>query len=168
MSRPCLPALYYVNGAQWFAGLGADSYPGTKVLSLTGDVVNRTFLEVPTNTTLREVIYDLGGGIRNGKKFKAVQVGGTSGALIPEQYLDTPIDFDSMSSIGAALGSGAVLVMDETRDIVDVTTRISKFLNMNPVASNPCREVLPSRNNGGITQEKEAKTIWTSCFFYPR
>lgn len=136
----CLPYIL-VNGAQWFAGIGSASYPGTKVLSLTGDVVNRTFFEVPTNMTLREVIYELGGGIRNGKKFKAVQVGGTSGAFIPEQNLDTPIDFDSMGAIGAALGSGAVLVLDETRDIVDVTTRISKFFEHESCGKcNPCRE----------------------------
>ncbi len=136
----CLPYIL-VNGAAWFAGIGAPKYPGTKVLSLTGDVVNRTFFEVPTNTTLREVIFDLGGGIPNGKKFKAVQVGGTSGAFIPEKDLDTPIDFDSMSAIGAALGSGAVLVLDETRDIVDVVTRISKFFEHESCGKcNPCRE----------------------------
>lgn len=136
----CLPYIL-VNGAAWFAGIGAPKYPGTKVLSLTGDVNNRTFFEVPTDTTLREVIYDLGGGIPNGKKFKAVQVGGTSGAFIPEKDLDTPIDFDSMSAIGAALGSGAVLVLDETRDIVDVVTRISKFFEHESCGKcNPCRE----------------------------
>ena len=136
----CLPYIM-VNGAQWFAGVGSASYPGTKVLSLTGDVVNRTFFEVPTDTTLREVIFELGGGIRNGKKFKAVQVGGTSGAFIPEQYLDTKIDFDSMGAIGAALGSGAVFVLDESRDILDITTRISKFFEHESCGKcNPCRE----------------------------
>lgn len=118
-----------------------SSYPGTKVLTLTGDVVNRTYFEVPTSTTLREVIFELGGGIPGGKKFKAVQVGGTSGAFIPEANLDTPIDFDSMGKIGAALGSGAVLVLDETRDIVDVVTRISKFFEHESCGKcNPCRE----------------------------
>ncbi|WP_054695100.1 NADH-quinone oxidoreductase subunit NuoF [Syntrophomonas palmitatica] len=136
----CLPYIL-VNGAQWFAGIGAASYPGTKVLTLTGDVVNRTYFEVPTSTTLREVIFELGGGIPGGKKFKAVQVGGTSGAFIPEANLDTPIDFDSMGKIGAALGSGAVLVLDETRDIVDVVTRISKFFEHESCGKcNPCRE----------------------------
>jgi NADH dehydrogenase subunit F (EC 1.6.5.3) len=96
---------------------------------------------VPTDITLREVIYDLGGGIPGGKKFKAVQVGGTSGAFIPEENLDTPIDFDSMGAIGAALGSGAVLVLDETRDIVDVVARISKFFEHESCGKcNPCRE----------------------------
>lgn len=136
----CLPYIL-VNGAAWFAGIGAPKYPGTKIVTLTGDVNNRTFFEVPTDITLREVIYDLGGGIPGGKKFKAVQVGGTSGAFIPEENLDTPIDFDSMGAIGAALGSGAVLVLDETRDIVDVVARISKFFEHESCGKcNPCRE----------------------------
>lgn len=136
----CLPYIL-VNGAAWFAGIGAAKYPGTKIVTLTGDVNNRTFFEVPTDITLREVIFDLGGGVAAGKKFKAVQVGGTSGAFIPEEDLDTPIDFDSMGAIGAALGSGAVLVMDETRDIVDVVARISKFFEHESCGKcNPCRE----------------------------
>lgn len=136
----CLPYIL-VNGAAWFAGIGAPQYPGTKIVTLTGDINNRTFFEVPTDITLREVIYDLGGGIPGGKKFKAVQVGGTSGAFIPEENLDTPIDFDSMGAIGAALGSGAVLVLDETRDIVDVVARISKFFEHESCGKcNPCRE----------------------------
>lgn len=129
------------KGADWFASIGAPNYPGTKVLTLTGDVVNRVAIEVPTNTTIREVIYDFGGGIRNGRKFKAVQIGGTSGGFIPESLLDTPIDFDSMSSIGATLGTGAVFIMDDTRDIVDIVTRISKFFEHESCGKcNPCRE----------------------------
>ena len=136
----CLPYIL-TNGAKWFAGIGAAKYPGTKVLTLTGDVNNRTWFEVPTDMTLREVIFELGGGVRGGKKFKAVQVGGTSGAFIPESQLDTPIDFDSMGSIGAALGSGAFLVLDETRDIVDVVARIAKFFEHESCGKcNPCRE----------------------------
>ncbi|MGE5379918.1 MAG: NADH-quinone oxidoreductase subunit NuoF [Methylocystaceae bacterium] len=129
------------KGADWYKGIGAGSYPGTKVLTLTGDVSNRICIEVPTNTTLRQVIYDFGGGIRNNKKFKAIQVGGTSGGFIPENLLDTSIDFDSMVGIGAVLGSGAVFVMDETRDIVDVVTRISKFFAHESCGKcTPCRE----------------------------
>lgn len=136
----CLPYILE-NGAEWFAAIGAPKYPGTKVLTLTGDIQNPTFFEVPTNYILRDVIYKLGGGIKNGRKFKAVQVGGTSGAFIPEQNLDTPIDFDSMGAIGAALGSGAVFVMDDTRDIVDIVTRISKFFEHESCGKcNPCRE----------------------------
>ena len=129
------------KGAQWFKAIGAGSYPGTKVLTLSGDVVNRTYFEVPTNVTIREVIYGLGGGIAGGKKFKAVQIGGTSGGFIPEAFLDTPIDFDSMVKIGAVLGSGAVFIMDETRDIVDIVERISKFFEHESCGKcSPCRE----------------------------
>lgn len=130
-----------MQGGEWFASIGTPSYPGTKVLTLTGDVVNRIPIEVPTSTTIREVIFDFGGGIRGGKKFKAVQIGGTSGGFIPESLLDTPIDADSMRNIGATLGTGAVLVMDETRDIVDVVTRIAKFFEHESCGKcNPCRE----------------------------
>jgi len=129
------------KGADWYAGLGSISYPGTKLMTLTGDIVNRTFIEVPTDTTIREVIFEFGGGIPDGKKFKAVQIGGTSGGFIPESLLDTLIDFDSMAAIGAALGSGAVFVMDETRDIVDVTNRITKFFEHESCGKcSPCRE----------------------------
>jgi len=136
----CLPYIL-TNGAGWFAGIGAAKYPGTKVLTLTGDINNPTYFEVPTNYMLRDVIDKLGGGVKGGKKLKAVQVGGTSGAFIPEANLDTQIDFDSMGAIGAALGSGAVLVLDETRDIVDIVTRISKFFEHESCGKcNPCRE----------------------------
>jgi NADH-quinone oxidoreductase subunit F len=129
------------KGAEWFASIGAPSYPGTKILTLTGDINNRTFFEVPTNTTIREVIYELGGGIPADKKFKAVQIGGTSGAFIPESQLDTPLAFDSMAAIEATLGSGAVFVLDETRNLVDVTTRIAKFFEHESCGKcAPCRE----------------------------
>lgn len=129
------------KGAEWYAGIGVASYPGTKVFTLTGDVNNKTFFEVPTNTTIREIIYKLGGGIPAGKKFKAVQIGGTSGAFIPEDLLDTPVAFDNMSAIGATLGSGAVFVLDETRDIVDVVTRIAGFFEHESCGKcAPCRE----------------------------
>jgi len=129
------------KGADWFASIGAPSYPGTKVLTLTGDINNRTFFEVPTNTTIREVVYQLGGGIPADKKFKAVQIGGTSGAFIPESQLDTPIAFDAMAAIDATLGSGAVFVLDETRDLIDVTTRIAKFFEHESCGKcAPCRE----------------------------
>jgi len=85
------------KGASWFAGVGAQSFPGTKVLTLTGDIKNKTFIEVPTDTKVREVIYDFGGGMEDSKPFKAVQIGGTSGAFMPESQLDTSIDFDSMT-----------------------------------------------------------------------
>jgi NADH-quinone oxidoreductase subunit F len=129
------------KGGDWYAAIGDKAYPGTKVFTLTGDVNNRTFFEVPTNLTIRQLIYDFGGGIRNGKKFKAVQIGGTSGGFIPESLLDTCIAFDSMSAIGATLGSGATFVMDETRDIVDIITRIAGFFEHESCGKcAPCRE----------------------------
>ncbi|MDD3852475.1 MAG: NADH-quinone oxidoreductase subunit NuoF [Syntrophomonadaceae bacterium] len=161
----CLPYIL-TRGAEWFAGIGAPKYPGTKIVTLTGDVVNTTWFEVPTDMTLREVIFELGGGVKNGKKFKAVQVGGTSGAFIPEANLDCPIDFDSMGNIGAALGSGAVLVLDETRDIVDVVTRISKFFEHESCGKcNPCREgtfrcrEIMERINNGNGSEKDIENL---------
>jgi len=161
----CLPYIL-TNGAAWFAGIGAAKYPGTKVVTLTGDTNNPTYFEVPTNYLLRDVIFKLGGGIKGGKKLKAVQVGGTSGAFIPEQNLDTPIDFDSMGAIGAALGSGAVLVLDETRDIVDIVTRISKFFEHESCGKcNPCREgtfrcrEIMEKINAGKASEKDIDRI---------
>jgi NADH:ubiquinone oxidoreductase subunit F (NADH-binding) len=129
------------KGSNWFRGIGAEGYPGTKVLTLTGDVVNRTVFEVPTNTSIREVIFGLGGGIADGKKFKAVQIGGTSGAFIPADNLDTQIDFDCMAGIGATLGSGAVFVMDETRDISNIVEQITEFFEHESCGKCvPCRE----------------------------
>ncbi len=129
------------KGADWYAAIGAPAYPGTKVFTLTGDINNKTFFEVPTNTTIYEIIYKFGGGIPGGKKFKAVQIGGTSGAFIPAELLNTPVAFDSMSDIGATLGSGAVFVLDETRDIVDVVTRIAGFFEHESCGKcTPCRE----------------------------
>ena len=104
-------------------------------------MVNKTFFEVPTDATIREVIFQFGGGIPDGKEFKAVQIGGTSGAFIPASQLDTPIGFDAMTEIGAALGSGAVFVLDSTRDLVDVTARIAKFFEHESCGKcAPCRE----------------------------
>jgi len=129
------------KGADWYKAIGASSYPGTKVLTLTGDVKNRIFVEVPTNTTIRQILDDFGGGVADGKKFKAVQIGGTSGGFIPESLLDTQLDFDSMGAIGATLGSGAFFVMDETRDMVDVVDRITKFFEHESCGKcSPCRE----------------------------
>jgi len=129
------------KGGDWYAAIGNPAYPGTKVFTLTGDINNRTFFEVPTNTTIREIVYKFGGGIPAGKKFKAVQIGGTSGGFIPESLLDTPVAFDTMSAIGASLGSGAVFVMDETRDIVDIVNRIAGFFEHESCGKcAPCRE----------------------------
>jgi NADH-quinone oxidoreductase subunit F len=129
------------RGAAWFAGIGAPAYPGTKIMTLTGDVKHPSFFEVPTDTLLKEIIYSLGGGIPDDKGCKAVQVGGSSGAFITADELDTPIAFDAMTAIGASLGSGAVLVLDESRDLVDVATHISSFFAHESCGKcTPCRE----------------------------
>jgi NADH-quinone oxidoreductase subunit F len=129
------------KGADWYKAIGNAKYPGTKVMTLTGDITNKTFVEVPTNTSIRQVLNDFGGGVAGGKKFKAVQIGGTSGGFIPEAFLDTQLNFDDMSAIGATLGSGAFFVMDESRDIVDVVARIAKFFAHESCGKcTPCRE----------------------------
>ncbi|HWP98060.1 MAG TPA: NADH-quinone oxidoreductase subunit NuoF [Syntrophomonadaceae bacterium] len=129
------------KGADWYAGIGNAAYPGTKVFTLTGDVVNKTFFEVPTNITVRQLIFDFGGGIVGGKKFKAAQIGGTSGCFIPESLLDTEVAFDTMGAAGLSLGTGATFVMDETRDIVDIVTRIAGFFEHESCGKcAPCRE----------------------------
>ncbi len=129
------------KGADWFKSIGASNYPGTKVFTLTGKVVNRTFFELPTNVTVRDVVFGMGGGILGGKKLKAVQIGGTSGAFIPEALLDTQVDYDSMAAVGATLGSGSVLVLDETVDLIEVVERITKFFGHESCGKcTPCRE----------------------------
>jgi NADP-reducing hydrogenase subunit HndC len=109
-----------LKGAEWFASMGTEKSKGTKVFALGGKIVNTGLVEIPMGTTLREIIYDIGGGIPNGKKFKAVQTGGPSGGCIPAQYLDLPIDYDNLIKIGAMMGSGGMIVMDETTCMVDV------------------------------------------------
>ena len=109
-----------LKGAKWFASMGTEGSKGTKVFALGGKIVNTGLVEIPMGTTLREIIFDIGGGIPNGKKFKAVQTGGPSGGCIPAEYLDMPIDYDNLKKIGAMMGSGGMIVMDETTCMVDV------------------------------------------------
>ena len=109
-----------VKGAKWFASMGTDNSKGTKVFALGGKIVNTGLVEIPLGTTLREIIFDIGGGIPDGKKFKAVQTGGPSGGCIPASQLDLPIDYDNLKKIGAMMGSGGMIVMDETTCMVDV------------------------------------------------
>lgn len=115
------------KGGDWFAAIGTEKSPGTKVFALTGKIENSGLVEVPMGTTLREIVYDVGGGIREGKEFKAVQTGGPSGGVITKDYLDTPIDFDSLTAIGSMMGSGGMIVMDEDDCIVDVTKFYMEF-----------------------------------------
>ncbi len=108
------------NGADWFASIGTEKSKGTKVFALAGKINNVGLIEVPMGTTLREVIYDIGGGIKGGKKFKAVQTGGPSGGCLTEKHLDTPIDFDNLLAAGSMMGSGGMIVMDEDDCMVSV------------------------------------------------
>ena len=114
-----IPAII-VNGGKWFKGFGTEKSPGTKVFALTGKINNSGLVEVPMGTTLREIVFGIGGGIRNNKAFKAVQTGGPSGGVITEENLDTPIDFDSLVAIGSMMGSGGMIVMSEEDCIIDV------------------------------------------------
>ena len=112
-----------LNGGQWFKGIGTEKSSGTKVFALAGKINNVGLVEVPMGTTLREVIFEIGGGIRNGKKFKAVQTGGPSGGCLTEKDLDVKIDFDSLTAIGSMMGSGGMIVLDED----DCMVAVSKF-----------------------------------------
>jgi len=115
------------KGSAWFSGIGTETTKGTKVFALTGKINNSGLIEVPMGTTLREIIYDIGGGIIDGKKFKAAQTGGPSGGVITEEFLDTPIDYESLQSIGSMMGSGGMIVMDEDDCMIDVTKFYLEF-----------------------------------------
>ena len=109
-----------LKGADWFASMGTEKSKGTKVFALGGKINNTGLVEVPMGTTLREIIYDIGGGIPNGKKFKAVQTGGPSGGCLPMSLIDTPVDYDSLIAAGSMMGSGGMIVMDEDNCMVDI------------------------------------------------
>jgi NADH:ubiquinone oxidoreductase subunit F (NADH-binding)/(2Fe-2S) ferredoxin/NAD-dependent dihydropyrimidine dehydrogenase PreA subunit len=129
------------KGADWFKGIGTEGSKGTKIFSLVGKVNNTGLVEVPMGTTLREVIFDIGGGIPDGKKFKAVQTGGPSGGVIPEKFLDLPIDFDELSKVGSMMGSGGMIVMDEDTCMVDTARYFLDFLSDESCGKCvPCRE----------------------------
>jgi NADH:ubiquinone oxidoreductase subunit F (NADH-binding)/(2Fe-2S) ferredoxin len=131
------------KGAKWFNSIGTDGSKGTKIFSLVGKVNNTGLVEVPMGMTLRQLIYDIGGGTPNGKKFKAVQTGGPSGGVIPEQYLDTPIDFDELTKLGSMMGSGGTVVMDEDTCMVDTARYFISFCCEESCGKCiPCREGL--------------------------
>jgi NADH:ubiquinone oxidoreductase subunit F (NADH-binding)/NAD-dependent dihydropyrimidine dehydrogenase PreA subunit/(2Fe-2S) ferredoxin len=128
------------KGADWFHSIGTENSSGTKVFALTGKVKNTGLIEVPMGITLREIIYDIGGGIIQNKKFKAVQTGGPSGGCIPEQYLDLQVDYDSLSKVGSIVGSGGMVVMDEDTCIVDVAKFFLSFTQSESCGKcPPCR-----------------------------
>ena len=129
-----------LNGAEWYSSIGTESSKGTKVFALGGNVNNIGLVEVPMGTTLREIIYDIGGGIPNGREFKAAQTGGPSGGCIPKEHLDTPIDYESLKQIGSMMGSGGLIVMDDTKCMV----ALAKFY-LDFTVSESCGKCTPCR-----------------------
>ena len=130
-----------LNGADWFSSMGTETSKGTKTFALTGEVNNTGLIEVPMGTTLREIIFDIGGGIRGGKKFKAVQIGGPSGGCLTEEHLDLPMDYDSLIKAGAMVGSGGLVVMAEDTCMVEVARFFMNFTkNESCGKCVPCRE----------------------------
>jgi len=128
------------RGAEWFTSIGTARSKGTKIFSLVGKVNNTGLVEVPMGTTLRDIVYDIGGGIPGGKRFKAVQTGGPSGGCIPESLLDLPVDFDELTKVGSMMGSGGMIVMDEDTCMVDVARYFVNFL-----AGESCGKCVPCR-----------------------
>ncbi len=132
-----------LKGGAWFGRIGTATSKGTKVFALTGKIANSGLIEVPMGTTLREIIYDIGGGIPNGRKFKAAQTGGPSGGVIPESCLDTPIDYENLAQLGSIMGSGGLIVMDEDDCIVDVNRFYLAF-----TVDESCGKCAPCRIGG--------------------
>ena len=129
-----------LNGAEWYSSIGTETSKGTKVFALGGNVNNVGLVEVPMGTTLREIIYDIGGGIPNGRDFKAAQTGGPSGGCIPKEYLDTPIDYESLKQVGSMMGSGGLIVMDDTKCMVNIAKFYLEF-----TVSESCGKCTPCR-----------------------
>jgi NADH:ubiquinone oxidoreductase subunit F (NADH-binding)/(2Fe-2S) ferredoxin/NAD-dependent dihydropyrimidine dehydrogenase PreA subunit len=145
------------KGADWYSRIGTAGSKGTMIFSLVGKINNTGLVEVPMGITLREMIYGIGGGIPNGKKFKALQTGGPSGGCIPEQYLDTPVDFDELTKLGSMMGSGGMIVMDEDTCMVDIARYFIEFLKGESCGKCiPCREGLTRMSEilNNITQGK--------------
>ena len=162
-----------LNGAKWYSSIGTEKSKGTKVFALGGNVVNVGLVEVPMGTTLREIVFDIGGGIPGGHEFKAAQTGGPSGGCIPAEHLDTPIDYESLSQIGSMMGSGGLIVMDDTKCMVNLAKFYLGFtVDESCGKCTPCRigtkrmlEILEKITEGnGETEDLEklerlAKTI---------
>lgn len=161
-----------LNGADWFSALGTEKSKGTKVFALGGKIVNTGLVEVPMGTTLREIIEDIGGGIPNGKKFKAAQTGGPSGGCIPAELIDTPIDYDNLIAIGSMMGSGGLIVMDETTCMVDIAKFFLEFTVEESCGKcTPCRigtkrllELLEKVTNGTATL-KDLDKMEELCYY---
>ncbi len=149
------------NGGDWFASMGTEKSKGTKVFALGGKIANTGLVEIPMGTTLRDIIYEIGGGIPNGKKFKAAQTGGPSGGCIPASLIDTPIDYDNLTAIGCMMGSGGLIVMDEYNCMVDIAKFFLDFtVDESCGKCTPCRvgtkrlrEMLDKITDGNATLE---------------
>ena len=149
------------NGGEWFASMGTEKSKGTKVFALGGKIANTGLVEIPMGTTLRDIIYEIGGGIPNGKKFKAAQTGGPSGGCIPASLIDTPIDYDNLTAIGCMMGSGGLIVMDEDNCMVDIAKFFLDFtVDESCGKCTPCRvgtkrlrEMLDKITDGKATLE---------------
>jgi len=150
-----------LNGPEWFAAMGTEKSKGTKVFALGGKITNTGLVEIPMGTTLREIIYDIGGGIPNGKKFKAAQTGGPSGGCISTENLDVPIDYDNLIAIGSMMGSGGLIVMDEDNCMVDIAKFFLQFtVDESCGKCTPCRvgtkrmlEILEKITHGKATMD---------------
>ena len=150
-----------VNGPEWFASMGTEKSKGTKVFALGGKIHNTGLVEVPMGTTLREIVEEIGGGVPNGKKFKAAQTGGPSGGCIPAEHLDVPIDYDNLKEIGSMMGSGGLIVMDEDTCMVDIAKFFLEFtVDESCGKCTPCRigtrrmlEILEKITKGQATME---------------
>ncbi|MDO8136645.1 MAG: NuoF family protein [Candidatus Brocadiales bacterium] len=129
-----------LKGAQWYSSIGTSGSKGTKIFALAGNVRNTGLVEVPMGTTLREIVFDVGGGIAKGRKFKAVQIGGPSGGCIPEEHLDTPIDYESLQKVGAIMGSGGLIVMDDKTSMVEIARYFMSFIQ-----DESCGKCVPCR-----------------------
>ncbi|MFC1890781.1 NADH-quinone oxidoreductase subunit NuoF [Thermodesulfobacteriota bacterium] len=129
------------KGGEWYASIGTETSKGTKVFALTGSVNNIGLVEVPMGTTLRSIIFDIGGGIPKKRKFKAVQLGGPSGGCVPEEHIDTPVDYESIAKVGAIMGSGGMIVMDNQSCMVDMARFFMEFIQDESCGKcTPCRE----------------------------
>ena len=161
-----------LNGPEWFSSMGTEKSKGTKVFALGGKIHNTGLVEIPMGTTLREVIEEIGGGIPNGKKFKAAQTGGPSGGCIPAEHFDIPIDYDNLISIGSMMGSGGLIVMDETDCMVDIAKFFLEFTVEESCGKcTPCRigtkhmlEILTKITKGTATME-DLNTLEELCYY---
>ena len=157
--------LIILNGSDWFAQIGTAGSKGTKVFALAGKVRHTGLVEVPLGTTLREIIFEIGGGIPGNKQFKAAQTGGPSGSCLTADHLDLPLDYDSLKSVGGMIGSGGLIIMDEDTCMVDVARYFSNFNRQESCGSTTCRigskrmlEIL-EKITSGLGEEKDLERL---------